>query len=124
MHGCQAAVQHDLHTEGRQIDVPRFNQGLEKRDAVFVGNVEDVRLQELEHDDAHLPIASAGESSHAAEPPFIVQFLFRHPLDDVQQLLRHQAFEGPERLLFERRTDGLFLARFACAKNQLTHVLE
>src|SRR4029450_4514627 len=46
--GRQAAAQDDLHRERREIDVPRFDQRIEKRDAVFGRHVEDVCLQELE----------------------------------------------------------------------------
>ena len=91
---------------------------------MFDRDVEDIRLQELEHNDSHLLIASVGESSHEAEPVFIVQFLFRHPLDDIQQLLGDEAFEGPEGFLLEHRTDRLFMFGLAFAENQLAHFLE
>src|SRR3989475_11851254 len=106
--GRQAAVQHYLHPERREIDVPRFDQRTEKRDAVFDREVEDIRLQELEHDDSRLLVTSVGESRHETEPVFIVQFLFRHSLDDVQQLLSDEAFQGAEGLLLEHLADGLF----------------
>src|SRR5688500_496461 len=32
--GGQATVQNNLHPEGREVDVPRFNQRIEKREAV------------------------------------------------------------------------------------------
>jgi len=122
--GRQAAVQDNLHPERREVDVPRFDQGFEKRDAVFDRDVEDIRLQELEHNDSHLLIASVGESRHEAEPVFIVQFLSRHSLDHVQQLLRDEAFEGPKGLPLEHRTGGLLLAGFAFAENQLAYFLK
>src|SRR5438552_13584090 len=39
--GRQAAVQHDLHAECRKVDIPRFDQRIEKRDAVLDRDVED-----------------------------------------------------------------------------------
>ena len=98
--------------------------GSKKRDAIFGRDVEDIRLQELEHHDPHLLVASVAESSDEAEPVFIVQLLFRHSLDDVQQLLGDEAFEGAEGLLLEHRTDGLRLSGVALAQNQLAHFLE
>ena len=120
----QVAVQHDLHTERCEVDVPRFDQRIEKRHAVVDRDVEDIRLEELEHDDPHLLVRPVGESSDEPEPVFIVRFLLRHALDDVQQFLRDEAFERPERLLFQYRTDGLFFAGFAFTENQLAHFLE
>src|SRR5213076_3594942 len=49
--GDDAAVQDYLQTERRQVDVPGFNQRIQERDAVLRGHVEDVRIEELEHDD-------------------------------------------------------------------------
>src|SRR5207302_3831167 len=48
-----AVVQDNLQTKRRQVDVPGFNQRIQERDAVLSGHVEDVRIEELEHDDPH-----------------------------------------------------------------------
>src|SRR2546422_7676819 len=62
---------------------------------------EDVRIEELEHDDAHLLVAAAAELRHRPEPRFVLQFLLGQSLDHVQQLLGDQAFQFSERLLLE-----------------------
>ena len=49
-----------------------FDQRIQERDTVFMGQVEDVRIEELEHDDAHLLIASAAELRHHAKPVFVL----------------------------------------------------
>jgi len=41
-------------------------------------------VEELEHDDAHLLIASAAELRHHAKPVFVLQFFCGHSLDHVQ----------------------------------------
>src|SRR5258705_506234 len=41
--GDQAATEDYLHREGLQVDVPRFNQRVQERDAVVDRDVEDVR---------------------------------------------------------------------------------
>src|SRR5438105_2198286 len=79
-----AVVQDNLQTERRQVDVPGFNQRIQERDAVFSGHVEDVRIEELEHDDPHLLIAAATEPSHHPEPVVILELVFRHALDHLQ----------------------------------------
>jgi hypothetical protein len=63
--------------------------------------VEDVRIEELEHDDAHLLIASAAELRHHAQPVLVLQFSFGHSLDHAQELSGDQALELAEGLLFE-----------------------
>src|SRR2546428_3166808 len=50
-------VQDDLQTERRQVDVPGLDQRIQERDAVLSGQVEDIRVEKLEHDDPHLFIA-------------------------------------------------------------------
>src|SRR6266540_6801660 len=60
-------VQDNLQTERREIDIPGFNQRIQEPDAVLSGHVEDVRIEELEHDDPHLLIAAATELGHHAE---------------------------------------------------------
>src|SRR5438552_17860812 len=119
MPGRQVAVQHDLHTEGCEVDVPRFNERIEKRHAVFGGDVEDIRLQELEHDDSHVFITAVGESSDEAELLFVVQFFLRESLDYILVLLGVEAFERTEWLLFEHRANRLSLTAFVFDWNQL-----
>src|SRR5207244_4564759 len=63
-----AVIQDNLQTERRQVDVPGFNQRIQERDAVLSGHLEDVRIEELEHDDPHLFISAATEPSHTTEP--------------------------------------------------------
>src|SRR5712664_4579948 len=53
-----AVVEDNRQTERRKVDVPGFNQRIQERDAVLCGDVEDVRIEELEHDDPHLLIAA------------------------------------------------------------------
>ena len=95
--GRQAAVQDDLHRERREVDVPRFDQRIQKRDAILRRNVEDICFQELKHHDPHLLVASVAESSDETKPVFIVQLLFRQSLGNVQQLLGDEAFQGRRR---------------------------
>src|SRR5204862_4596858 len=104
-----AVVQDNLQTERRQVDVPGFNQRIQERDAVFSGHVEDVRIEELEHDDPHLLIAAATEPSHHPEPVVILELVFRHALDHVQQRLGDEAFELAEGLLFKDGSDVFLL---------------
>src|SRR2546422_8019843 len=52
---------------------------------------EDVRIEELEHDDAHLLVAAAAELRHRPEPRFVLQLLLGQSLDHIQQLLGDQA---------------------------------
>src|SRR5439155_8987136 len=87
-----AVVQDNLQTERREVDVPGFNQRFQERNAVLTGHVEDVRIEELEHDDAHLFIAAATEPSHHPEPVVILELVVRHALDHVEQRLRDEAF--------------------------------
>src|SRR6059036_382435 len=96
-----AVVEDNRQTERRKVDVPGFNQRIQERDAVLSGHVEDVRIEELEHDDPHLLIAAATELSHHTEPVVILEFVFRHALDHVQQRLGDETFELAEGLLFK-----------------------
>ena len=81
-------------------------------------------LQEVEHDDAHLRVAAAADSSHPTEPRFVPELLSRHLLHDVEQLLDHEVFQGAERLSLEDRPDGRLLRRRALAQHQLAHARE
>ena len=100
-----------------------FDQRIEERDGVFDRDVEDVRLQELEHDDPRLLVASAGESSHESKPRLIVQFLLCHALDDVQQLLGDEAFEAPKGS-FSNIARIVALCWVRISENQLAHFSE
>src|SRR5437773_53747 len=114
-----AVVQDNLQTERRQVDVPGFNQRIQERDAVFSGHVEDVRIEELEHDDPHLLIAAATEPSHHPEPVVILEFVFRHALHHVQQRLGDEAFELAEGLRFKDRADVFLPLGITLAQDQL-----
>src|SRR5438034_9512000 len=119
-----AVIQDNLQTERREVDVPGFNQGIQERDAVLRGHVEDVRIEELEHDDPHLLIAAATEPSHHPEPVVILEFVLRHALDHVQQRLRDEAFELAEGLLFKARADVFLLLGFTLAQDQLADFVQ
>src|SRR5207245_6323633 len=95
-----AVVYDKLQAERREVDVPGFNQRIQERDAVLSAHVEDVRIEELEHDDPHLLVAAATEPSHHPEPVVILELVFRHALDHIQQRLGDEAFELAERLLY------------------------
>src|SRR5881628_745592 len=114
-----AVVEDNLQTERRKVDVPGFNQRIQERDAVLSGHVEDVRIEELEHDDPHLLIAAATEPSHHPEPVVILEFVFRHALDHVEQRLGDEAFELAEGLRFKDRADEFLPLGITLAQDQL-----
>src|SRR5712692_1668845 len=70
-----SGVQYNHQTERREVDIPGFEQRIQERDAVLGGQVEDVRIEELEHDHAHLFMASAAELGHHVEPVVVLQLL-------------------------------------------------
>ena len=115
----ESLVQDDFQSERRKVDVPGFNQRIQERDTVLNGHVEDVRIEELEHENAHLFIAPAADLRHRPEPGFVFQFLLGQSLHHVQQLLRDQAFELAEGLLLEHRAYLSFRVGVALAKDQL-----
>src|SRR5882672_3958764 len=86
--------------------------------------MEDVRVQKLEHHDSHLLIASPTDSSHRAEPLFVLQFLSGDPLEHVQEFLCDEALELAKGLLFENPPYFLLFLRCALAQNQLANLLE
>src|SRR5256714_7068199 len=114
-----AVVEDNLQTERRKVDVPGFNQRIQERDAVLSGHVEDVRIEELEHDDPHLLIAAATEPSHHPEPVVILEFVFRYALDHVQQRLGDEAFELAEGLRFKDRADVFLPLGITLTQDQL-----
>src|SRR2546425_13347098 len=59
--GDKSVIENDFQSKGREVDVPRFNQRIQERDTVVNGDVEDVRIEELEHENAHRLIASTAE---------------------------------------------------------------
>src|SRR6266571_1031069 len=56
--GDESVIENDLQSKGREVDVPRFNQRIQERDAVLDGHMKDVRIEELEHKNAHRRIAA------------------------------------------------------------------
>src|SRR5207247_931037 len=50
----ESLVQDDFQSERRKVDVPGFNQRIQERDTVLNGHMEDVRIEELEHENAYL----------------------------------------------------------------------
>ena len=98
--------------------------GSKKVDAVFIRQVKDIRIQELENDDPHLFIALVAESSHPAEPAFTFQFLFGDSLDHVQQLLGDEAFEFAEGLPLKNGAYECLFVGVAFAENQLANFLK
>src|SRR5438552_16696091 len=66
----QPAAQHDLHAEGGEVDVPGFYERIQQGNAVPGGQVEDVRVQELEDHDSHVFVASMAETGDQVEPVF------------------------------------------------------
>ena len=73
--------------------------------ALICRDTQHLRLQKVEHDDAHVRVAATAESSHPAEPLFVPELLSRHSLHDVEQLLDHEVFQGAERLPLEDGPD-------------------
>ena len=64
----QSPIQDDFHTEAGKVDIPGFNQRVQKGDAIFCGQVEDIGVQELEDEDPHLLIAAPAEPGYQVEP--------------------------------------------------------
>src|SRR6267154_2435150 len=49
----QSPIQDEFHAEGREIDIPGFDQRLQEGSAVLRRHVENVRFQELQDTDSH-----------------------------------------------------------------------
>jgi hypothetical protein len=124
MPGLQTAVEDNLHSERGEVDVPGFDQRVQEREAVVVRDIQEVRFEELDHDDAHLFVTATREPGHPTEPVLVAQFLPGHPLHHVQQLLGHETLDRAERLLREHRAQRGCLAGIALAENQLADGLE
>src|SRR5438445_6459403 len=116
---AQSVVQDDFQGKRREVDVPGFDQRIQERDTVVAGHMEDVRIEELEHEHAHRFITAAAELRHRPEPRFVFQFLLGKSLDHIQQLLGDQALEFTEGLLLEHRAHVSFGAWAALAEDQL-----
>src|SRR6266516_845665 len=50
--GDQSVIENDFQSKGREVDVPRFDQRIQERVAVLDGHMKDVRIEELEHENA------------------------------------------------------------------------
>ena len=96
--GDDPGVQDDIQSKGREVDVPGFDQRLQERDALFPGQMENVGIEELEDDDAHLLEASAAEVRDHAEPVFVAQLFLGHGRDHVQQPLGDEPLQLAEGL--------------------------
>ena len=83
----QSSIQHDLHGEAVQIDVPGFDQRIQEEGTVLDRHGQHVRIQELEDEDTHLLEAAPGAFRDQLEPAFIRQLLLGRALDGVQELL-------------------------------------
>ena len=112
-------IKHDVQRERREVDVPGFDQRIQERDAVLPGQMEDVRIEELEDDDAHLLEASAAEVRDHAKPVLVAQLFLGDAREHVQQPMGDQPLELAERLRLEDRADVLFPVRVALAEDQL-----
>src|SRR5690242_851020 len=115
----QSVIEDDFQSKRRQVDVPGFNHRIQERNAVFNGHMEDIRLEELEHEYAHRFVAAAAEFRHPPQPRFVLQFLLGQFLDHVQQLLSDQALEFTEGLPLEHRAYVSFRIGVALAEDQL-----
>src|SRR5712692_6167222 len=115
----QSVVQDDFQRKRREVDVPGFDERIQERDTVLAGHMEDVRIEELEHEHAHRFITPAAEFRHRPEPRFVFQFLLGQSLDHIQQLLGDQALEFTEGLLLEHRAHVSFGGWVAFAEDQL-----
>ena len=88
---------------------------------MFNRQIEDIRIQKLEHRDPHLFVASIAESSHRAEPVLTLQFLFGNFFDHVEKLLCDEAFEFAEGLLFKNNAYFRSVVGVGFVKNQFSN---
>ena len=70
-----SAVQDNLDAKGRKVNVPGFDQRIQKGHTVFERHVEDIRVQELENRNPHFFEAAIAESGHQVKPVLAFQFL-------------------------------------------------
>src|SRR5579883_1023940 len=120
----ESPIQYDFHAKGRQVDIPRFDQRVQKRSAVLNRDVKGIRVQELEDAYAHRFIALAAEARYRTEPTFTLQFFFGDFLYHVQKLLRDQALQLTKGLLLKDGADLFFFSRHTLAQNQLPDFFE
>ena len=81
--------------------------------------MEDVRIQELEDEDAHLLEASAAEVRDHAEPVLVAQLFLGHACEHVQQPLGDQPLQLAEWLRLEDRADVPLPVGVTLAEDQL-----
>src|SRR5438270_12137564 len=55
---CEPAVQNNFNPKTLQVYIPRVDERIQERDAVFNRDVKDVRVQKFENGTAHLRIAA------------------------------------------------------------------
>jgi hypothetical protein len=122
--GGHLLIQDDLQPERHQVDVPGRDERIEERGAVLGGNVEEIGIEELEHDDPHRLVAPSAEPGHLEEPVVVVQLFLAHPLHHVEQLLRHQPLELAKWLLLEDRADECGARRSTLAQDQRPYFAE
>src|ERR1700722_1892813 len=120
----QPPVQHNLQPKGRQVDIPTFDQRLQKRRTVLLRNAERIRIQKLQDADSQPFVTSPCQTRYRTQPGLVVQFVLRASLHHVQQLLRDQSFHVAERVRLKYRSHLPFLARRTLSENQLANVLE
>jgi hypothetical protein len=104
-------------THPQQVLAKFSTTRVEKRDAVFDRDVEDVCLQEVEQDDSHLLIAAAGESSREPKPVLIVQFLFR------QGQMKHESLKTQTSDCVHNETASRGVFRHAECRQEFEHFL-
>src|ERR1700731_2554655 len=64
---CKSPAQRNLHSESCEVDIPGLNERIQKRHAVLVRHVEDIRVQKLKNVDPRLLVGPATESGHQME---------------------------------------------------------
>src|SRR5437870_2585414 len=111
-----SAIQEDVQAEGPKIDVPRYNQRIQERDAAFGRYVKNICIQKFENGDAHLFITSVALPGYCSEPIFASQFLSDHRLYHIQEFLSDQPFQLAERFFLENGTHLGSLRNFAFFK--------
>ena len=71
--GQKSFVEHYLHIECRQVDIPARQQRAEEGNAVGARDVEDVGIKELEDDYSHLRVTPGAELRNLTKPVFVFQ---------------------------------------------------
>src|SRR5690242_3626205 len=120
----QPAVQHDFYAKGFEVDVPRLDQRIEKRDAIFDRYMEDICIQKLENHHPHFLIASLAQPGYQTQPVFTFQFFFGDSLGHIQKLLCDQAFELAEGFFLKDHADLPALGRRTFAEDQFAKFMK